>query len=124
MPTSFPASAACGLGRKWWKENKEFVKKFGYINIYTKKGVKRNPIPRYFKKLWESEDWEDYEIKRYERIKEGIKAYNEKLASMEFTTNERLCRELQDDELNEKYNKYRERIIYLRAQCLKRNNFV
>lgn len=117
-------STACGLGAKWWEENKAFVKKFGYINIYTKKGVKRNPIPRYFKKLWEKEDWEDYEIKRYERIRDGIKAYNEKLASMQFTTNERLCSELQDDDINERYNKYREKIIIMKAMTLKRNNFI
>lgn len=64
-------STGVGLGRQWWEENKEFAKKWQYIPVEKDGKITFQPLPRYFKKLWEKEDWESYEIAKYEN---GIKA--------------------------------------------------
>lgn len=107
-------SRGCGIGRKWWDEQKEFVKKWGYISIKIDDKVKQKPIPHYFKKLWEKEDWEDYHIHRYENIKKAIIKMNEmeKLENYEKGDWEYLSRIRQ------------EQILLQKAQTLRRNNFI
>lgn len=76
-PEFITMSRGVGLGRLWWEENKNLVKKFGNIIIHNKKGTQPMPVCRYFKKLWEAEDWEDYHIKRYENLMNSIKKHQE-----------------------------------------------
>lgn len=112
-------STGVGLGRKYWEENKEFIKKYKYIQVKTKEKVKQKSIPRYFKKLWENEDWEDYHINRYEDIKKGIEKQKSIIAV------EKYEKGLDNDEIKwTKHIKKQERGITEKAKALKRNNFI
>lgn len=107
-------SRGCGLGRKWWDEQKEFVKKWGYISIKIDDTVKRKPIPKYFKKLWENEDWEEYHYQRYNNIKKAILKAEEmlKLENYQQGDAEYLSRQRREQEL------------LIKAQKLRRDNFI
>lgn len=111
-------STGVGLGRKFWEDNKEFIKKYKYIQIKVNGVVKQKALPRYFKKLWENEDWEDYHINRYENIKKGIEKQKEimKTENYEKTKFEDIkwCRHLQKTE----------RGLIEKSKALKRGNFI
>ena len=111
-------STGVGLGRQYWEENKEFIKKYQYINIRINGKVKQKSIPRYFKKLWIKEDWEDYELKRYENIKKAI----EKRA--EILKNETWDISFNDETRWILHLKKQESILKAKAIALKRNNII
>lgn len=73
-------SRGAGIGVKYWNENKDKIKRNKGILLKIKDKVKLKPIPRYYLKLWEKENWrecerfkykqhEEAERKKYERIK-------------------------------------------------------
>ncbi len=66
-------SRGVGIGRTYWNDNKEKIKRNKGILLKVKDKVKLKPIPRYFKKLWEQENWEEYYRYKYEKQKDGIK---------------------------------------------------
>lgn len=107
-------STGVGLGRLWWEENKEFCKKWGYISIKIGDKVQHKPLPKYFKKLWEKEDWNSYHIWRYENIINGIKKYEEILAQENF--------EMYFDK-DLAHRRKEAEILAQKAIYLKRNNF-
>lgn len=116
-------STGVGIGRKWWEENKEFVKKWGYIPLKIDGKVKTKAIPRYFKKLWEKEDWEDYHMHRYENIKKSIENMEKILKSEEYPNTTGIF-EL-DKEIRWRMHLEKvERGLKERAKTLKRNNFI
>lgn len=53
-------SRGVGIGVLEWIKHKETIKNNEGILLKNKGKVKKKPIPRYFKKLWESENWEEY----------------------------------------------------------------
>ena len=112
-------STGVGIGRKYWEDNKEFIKKYKYIQTNVKGIVKQKSIPRYFKKLWENEDWEDYHINRYEDIKKGIE--NQKI----IINQEKYEKGIDENEIKwNKHLKKQERGLTEKAKSLKRNNFI
>ena len=107
-------SRGCGIGRLWWDEQKAFVKKWGYISINIDGTVKRKPICKYFKKLWENEDWESYHLWRFEQIKKGIEKQN----------NLELLENYEHGDWEYQSRRKREQILLDKAKTLKRNNFI
>lgn len=54
-------STGPGIGYHYYMENREKIKENNGILIKVKGNAKLKKIPRYFRKLWERLDWEDYE---------------------------------------------------------------
>lgn len=111
-------STGVGLGRKYWEENKEFIKKYQYISIKIKNKVKQKSIPRYFKKLWIKEDWKDYEFKKYENIKKAIEKRNEILKT------EKWDKSFNNETKWKLHLEKQERILTAKATALKRDNII
>lgn len=72
-PEFITMSRAVGIGKKYYEENKEKIIRNKGILIKSGDKVKLRPIPKYFKKLWETEDWIEYYRFKYEKSKDGIK---------------------------------------------------
>lgn len=66
-------SRGVGIGANYWRENKEKIKRNKGIFLKIKDKINLKPIPRYFKKLWEAENYIEYYRYKYEMEKEGIK---------------------------------------------------
>ena len=77
-------SRAVGIGRQYWDKYKENIKNCGSILIKNDGKVKAKPIPRYFKKLWENENWEEYYRFKYEKQKEGLKLKMEIISKIKY----------------------------------------
>ena len=58
-------SMSQGIGRTWFLENKEDVKKNNCIIIAANDNVITRKVPRYYRKIWQEIDWEEYEKWRY-----------------------------------------------------------
>lgn len=76
-------SGSLGIGKKWFIENKEKIIRNNGILINHKGEAKLKKLPRYYKKIWEKIDWEEYERfrmnykKQMEKIiKKVIDSYN------------------------------------------------
>lgn len=111
-------SRAVGIGRKYWEENKEKIKRNNGIMIKLDDKVKIKPIPKYFKKLWETEDWEEYYAWKYERSKQGI------IRKLEIISKIKLPNNPQEEEIISFYLKQQEKILTQKAQTLRRNEFI
>lgn len=111
-------SRAVGIGRKYWEENKEKIKRNNGIIIKIKDKVKIKPIPKYFKKLWEDENYQEYYRWKYERTKEGIKRRLEIINQIKLQNNP------QKEDILTFYLETQEKILEQKAQALKRNEFI
>lgn len=111
-------STGVGIGRQYWEQNKEFIKKYQYISIKIKDKVKQKAIPRYFKKCWEAENWYEYEEKKYENKKKAIE--NRKKIIKSESYNEAKT----NDQKWILHLKKQEHILQEKANYLKRNNFI
>lgn len=111
-------SRAVGIGRKYWEENKEKIKRNNGILLKVKDKVKIKPIPRYFKKLWEDENYEEYYRWKYERQKDGVKRKLEIINKIKLNGNPT------EEDILTFYLDTQERILNQKAQALKRNEFI
>lgn len=111
-------SRAVGIGYKYWCDNKEKIKRNSGIMLKIKDKVKIKPIPRYFKKQWEKENYEEYYRWKYEQQKEGIKKQKEIINKIN------LNKKIDEEEILIFYLDTQERILKQKAQALKRNEFV
>lgn len=111
-------SRAVGIGFKYWKDNKEKIKRNNGILIKIKNTVKIKPIPRYFKKQWEKENYEEYYRWKYERQKDGIKKKAEIIHKINLGQNK------SEEDIYIFYLETQERILKQKAEALKRNEFV
>lgn len=68
IETYINMSTGVGIGLKYWLENIDFLKKWQYIELKINNEIKRKPLPRYFKKKWNNEDWESYENAKYKNF--------------------------------------------------------
>lgn len=66
-------STNVGLGLQYYIENMDFLKKWRYIELKINDEIKRKPLPRYFKKQWNKENWQTYETAKYEDFKKAEK---------------------------------------------------
>lgn len=111
-------SRGVGIGRVYWEQNKEKIKRNKGILLKIKDHVKLKPIPRYFKKLWESENYEEYYRFKYEQWKDGLKKKAEIISRIilpDGTT---------DEQKWEFYLESQHKILKDKAKYLKRNEFI
>lgn len=83
QPEFLTMSTNPGIGKQYFIDNFEQIRKNSGIIIKDKKGVKIKRIPRYYKKVWNQQNWEDYEKWKYQeqlkwekRIIKEIEEYN------------------------------------------------
>lgn len=111
-------SRAVGIGRTYWEENKEKIKRNKGVLLKVKDRVQLKPIPRYFKKLWEQENWEEFYRYKYEKQKETIKKKIEIISRISLPDG--TAEEIKWDF----YLKKQEEILKTKAERLKRDEFV
>lgn len=111
-------SRGVGIGRTYYEKNKEKILRNKGILLKIKDNVKLKPIPRYFKKLWEQEDWEEYYRFKYEKQKDGIKR------KAEIITKIKLPNGTSDEIKWEFYLETQHKILKDKAKYLKRNEFI
>lgn len=111
-------SRGIGIGRLYWEQNKKKIKQNNGIMIKIKDKIKISPIPKYFKKLWEKENWVEYYAWKYERQKEGIKRKMHIISQIKLPNNPK------EEEIIEFYLDLQEKILSKKATSLKRNEFV
>ena len=111
---------------KWnWEKNAEKYKKFGIL-IHNNKGTTRQNLPKYFKKLWKQENWEEFEKANYENKQKMKQLKNEQANKLNYTenfTNWNLSTEKINELKFDIYNKKREEHKKEQVKLLKRNNF-
>lgn len=75
-------SRGAGIGIQYYAQNKEKIKRNSGVLMKVKDKVKLKPIPRYFQKLWEKENWAEFETwKYYQKIK-GEENHKKQLAKL------------------------------------------
>lgn len=111
-------SRGVGIGRLYWEQNKDKIKRNKGILLKIQDFVKLKPVPKYFKKLWEQENWEEYYRFKYEKQKDGIKTKMEIINKIKLPGNP-------SDELKwEFYLETQHKILKDKAKYLKRNEFI
>lgn len=111
-------SRAVGIGRQYWNENKDKIKRNKGILLKIEDKVTLKPIPKYYKKLWEQENYEEYYRYKYEQQKDAIKKKVEILSKISLpdgTTEEQKW---------EFYLETQFKILKDKAKYLKRNEFI
>lgn len=93
-------SRAIGIGRLYWEENKEKIKQNSGIMIKLENIIIK-PIPKYFKKLWERENWEEYYTWKHKEEKIGKERQQKMLSKYSYP-------QLTDEEKLEQILKIRE----------------
>lgn len=107
------------IGLNYWLKNKEMIKRNGGILIKIDDKVKLKPIPRYFKKMWEEENWE--ELYKYKMKCQNDLAKKRQETLEKITTSSKKCEELTENEKKEIYNNYLKINLEERGKYLKRN---
>lgn len=111
-------SRGVGIGRTYYEKNKEKILRNKGILMKVKDKVKLKPIPRYFKKLWENEDWQEFYRFKYEQSKDTLKKKIEII-------NRVILPDGTSDELKwEFYLQTQHKILKDKAKYLKRNEFI
>ena len=115
-------SRGAGIGVKYWNENKEKIKKNKGIMLKIGDKVKLKPIPRYYIKLWERENWLEVERFKYEQHKESEKHKYEiikKLNLPKLTDEEKIewLRKHNAKILKQNLSKYKRQDVGLYAQA-------
>ena len=112
-------SRGVGIGVNYWLKNKEKVKRNKGILLKIKDTVKLKPIPRYYKKLWETENYREYYRYKYEIENNMLRKKAEIIAQVDLPDG------TTDQVKYEFYLKNQEIILYEKARRgLQRNNFV
>lgn len=118
-PEFLDMSRDVGIGRLYWDKHKTEIKRNRGILLNIKGKVKLKQIPRYYKKLWEAEDYEEYYKFKYEKQKDFVVKKAEIVALFK----------LPDDEIYidewDFYLQSQEHILTQKAKnTLGRNNFI
>lgn len=111
-------SRGVGIGRRYWNENKQKIKRNKGILLKIEDKVHLKPIPRYFKKLWEDENYEEYYRYKYEAEKDAQKHKIEIIARIKLPDG------TTDEEKWSFYLEQQEKILQEKAKSLKRNEFI
>lgn len=108
-------SRGAGIGLLEWLENKDKIKRNSGIFIKIKDVVKLKPIPRYFKKKWEAENWLEFERWKMLECKKGKENHQKMLEKITLPKN-------YDSEDKERYYlQLLEKNLLSKAKYLKRN---
>ena len=107
------------IGLNYWNKNKEKIIRNKGILIKVDNKVSLKPIPRYFKKIWERENWEELYKYKMECQKNLAEKRQETLEKISLSSQK--CEELTEIQKNDIYNKYLEKNLKERGKYLKRN---
>ncbi|QXN75193.1 replication initiator protein [Microvirus mar39] len=107
------------IGLKYWEENKEKIKRNNGILIKIDDTVKLKPLPRYYKKLWEKENWKELEKYKMNCQNNLAKKRQETLEKISITGKK--CKELTENEKQKIYNEYLKNNLTERGKFLKRS---
>lgn len=118
QPEFILMSRGVGIGRTYWDKNKDKIKRNGGIMVKLDNKVKTKPIPRYFKKLWESENYEEYYRFKYEQHKNMIRVKAEIISKINLPDG------TSDIVKWEFYLANQEKILKKKAEKLRRNEFI
>lgn len=108
------------IGLRYWELNKEKIKRNEGILININGSVVLKPIPRYFKKLWEKENLEEYLAYEYRQKQKQEQKKNE-LPKILTTQKKYLDDKLLVDNLEKKLNEINDKNIIFKANLLKRS---
>lgn len=111
-PEFLTMSRGVGLGRLYFEQNFDKIKRNN--GIYVSGKLKR--IPRYFKKLWEKKNWQDYHQWRWQFMNECQKLAEEKIKLLNYPQNYNF------EEIEFLYLQQQEKILLDKAESLKRDN--
>lgn len=103
------------IGLNYWLKNKDKIIRTGGIILYDGEKTKIKPIPRYFKKLWEKENWQElyrYKNKCKEIMEKNKQKTLEKINLKNLST---------DEEKNKIYYNYLKKNLEKRGNLLKRS---
>ena len=117
-PEFLTMSRGVGIGRMYWEENKEKIKRNKGIFLKIKEKLHLKPIPKYFEKIWEQENYEEYYRYKYEKQKEGEKHKIEILSRI------KLPEGTWEEKKWEFYLEEKAKILTEKAKYLKRNEFI
>lgn len=111
-------SRGVGIGRQYWNLHKKEIKTNKGILLKIKDKIKLKQIPRYYKKLWEKENYIEYYRFKYEQQKDFVNKKAEIISTIK----------IQDNIYLDKWDFYlksQEQILTQKANnALKRNNFI
>lgn len=118
QPEFILMSRGVGIGRVYWNNNKDKIKRNGGIMVKIEDKVKTKPIPRYFKKLWEKENYEEYYRFKYEKYKDMLRTKAEIISKITLPdgTSDLIKWEF--------YLANTEKILKKKADKLRRNEFI
>lgn len=76
--SEFISMSTCpGIGKQWFLDNKDRIKEQNCILVKTSHGTITKKIPRYYRKVWEKENWLEYERWKYQ-YKKIMEEYTKK----------------------------------------------
>lgn len=107
------------IGLKYWQENKEKIKRNKGILLKIDDKTVLKPIPRYYQKLWERENWEELYQYKFECQNNLAKNRQEILKKINIT--DKPVEEMTENEKIKIYNEYLKNNLTNRGKYLKRN---
>ena len=102
----------------YWEENKEKLKKQNGIFVLIKDKVKLKKLPRYFKKQWEKENFEEYHNARYQNIINAKETIQNLIDQIDINKSE--WKEAKDEYKQKILREWQTEIIHRNAKKLKR----
>lgn len=113
-PEFLGMSRAVGIGKKYFIDKIEEIKRNS--GIWQNGKLKR--IPRYFKKIWEERNWEEYHHWKWKYIND-IKKHVTEILHLQ-----NLPEDWDDEKIEWYYLKHQEKALNEKAKSLKRDNYV
>lgn len=109
------------IGLRYWEENKEKIKRNMGIFININGQVILKPIPRYFKKIWEKENQEEYLKAEYKWRTKQAEQNKDKLLKNISLNKKFMDESLLVDNLEKRLNEMNDKNINFKANLLKRS---
>lgn len=107
------------IGLNYWNKNKDIIKRNKGILIKIDDKTTLKPIPRYFKKIWEKEDYEELYTYKHQINQNMQKKRDETLSKISLSSEK--CEEMTEIDKKKLYNKFQELNLKERGRYLKRN---
>ena len=115
-PEFIEMSRKPGIGYQYWQDNKELIKQQNGILVKCNDKIILKKLPRYYKKLWEAENWEEYHQNKYNQCKKAEQQIQNIL--------DQISIEASDDKKWEWYINNQKESIEFKAKLLKRTNII
>lgn len=109
------------LGLRYWEKYKDKIKRNMGIFVNINGSAVLKPIPRYFKKIWEKENQDEYLMAEY-KWREKMKEQNKNTLLEKITTSKKYIDEgLLVDNLEKKFNEIKDYNLKNKVKLLKRS---